>query len=120
MLGKLAVYTTDGGATWSPATFNNIPAGRTVAGLRKVTFLNATTAIAVGDTMILKSTDGGANWNYVTSPAAIALNGLAFQNATTGYAVGKGQVLKTTDGGDTWAAITDALASCRHPECRCC
>lgn len=56
--------------------------------------------------MILKSTDGGANWNYVSSPAAIALNGLAFSSATTGYAVGKGPVLKTTDGGDTLGTQT--------------
>jgi photosystem II stability/assembly factor-like uncharacterized protein len=105
--GRVAAYTTDGGATWSAATFNNVPAARSVSTLRKVTFLNATTAIAVGDTIILKSTDGGANWNYVTSPASIALNGLAFQNATTGYAAGKQQVLKTTDGGDTWTAVTD-------------
>ncbi len=106
--GRVAAYTTDGGGTWSAATFNNVPAARSVSNLRKVRFLTATTAIAVGDTIILKSTDGGANWNYVTSPAAIALNGLSFQNATTGYAVGKGQVLKTTDGGDTWTAVTDA------------
>jgi photosystem II stability/assembly factor-like uncharacterized protein len=106
--GRLAVYTTDGGANWSPATFNNVPAARSVSTLRKVAFLSATTAIAVGDTIILKSTDGGANWNYVTSPAAIALNGLSFQNTTTGYAVGKGQVLKTTDGGGTWTQIADA------------
>ena len=106
--GRVASFTTDGGSTWSAATFNNVPAARSVSTLRKVAFLNATTAIAVGDTIILKSTDGGANWNYVSSPAAIALNGLAFSSATTGYAVGKGQVLKTTDGGDTWAQIADA------------
>lgn len=37
--GRVAVHTTDGGATWSPATFDNVPAARSVSILRKVAFL---------------------------------------------------------------------------------
>lgn len=104
--GRVAVYTTNGGTTWSPATFNGVPTTKATVGLRNVKFLNATTAIAVGDSIILKSTDGGANWNYVTSPATKTLVGLDFRGAT-GYAVGQAQFLKSTDNGDTWSDITD-------------
>lgn len=107
--GRLAVFTTDGGDTWTAATFSGVPASKAAVTLRKVAFLNATTAIAVGDSTILKSTDGGATWTYVTSPATVVLNGLSFHNATTGFAAGKGQVLKTTDGGNTWTDIADPV-----------
>jgi photosystem II stability/assembly factor-like uncharacterized protein len=104
--GRVAVYTTNGGTTWSPATFNGVPTTKATVGLRNVKFLNATTAIAVGDSIILKSTDGGANWNYVTSPATKTLVGLDFRGST-GFAVAQAQFLKSTDNGDTWSDITN-------------
>ena len=105
-IGRVAVYTTNGGTTWAPATFNAVPTTKATVGLKSIKFLNATTAIAVGDSIILKSTDGGANWNYVTSPATKTLSGLDFRGAT-GFAVTKAQVLKSTDNGDTWSDVTD-------------
>lgn len=103
---RVAAYTTNGGTTWSPATFNGVPTSRATVALRNVKFLNATTAIAVGDSTILKSTDGGANWNYIASPATKTLVGLDFRGST-GFAVGTSQFLKSTDMGDTWSDITD-------------
>jgi photosystem II stability/assembly factor-like uncharacterized protein len=105
---KLAAYTTDGGTTWTAATFNGVPTSKASVALRGVKFLAATLAIAVGDTTILKSTDAGATWNYVTTSVKSQLQAIDNFNATTAYAVGTKEVWKTTDAGDTWTNIIDS------------
>lgn len=106
---RTGVYTTDGGTTWSAATFNGFPATKTAVNLFGIKFLDATTAIAVGDSAIAKSTDAGATWNYVVSGAKSSLKGVDFFNALTGYTAGTKEVWKTTDGGGTWTNIIDTL-----------
>ena len=52
---------------------------------------------------ILKTTDGGANWEENYSIIDIELNDIQFIDDNTGWAVGEnGIVLRTTNGGVTW------------------
>lgn len=110
-----AGYTTDGGATWKPSTFVNPPAGSSGKIIKKIVFTSPTNAVAVGDAIILNSSDAGATWNFVTPSGLIEnLEGLVFQDALKGWAVGtkitspkRNRVYQTTDGGKTWSDIAD-------------
>lgn len=63
--------TTDGGATWRR---QGPPAGR----LSGVSFVDATTGVAVGDYgTILQTTDGGATWTRQSSGTTEWLNGVS-------------------------------------------
>jgi len=105
-----AAYTTDGGTTWIASVFNSLPPGTTTPALKNVTFRDANNAIAVGDNLILLSSDGGATWNY--SPVNNlfeSLSGVEFKDALNGWAVGSKNsairstgLYQTTDGGSNW------------------
>ncbi len=101
--GLKAVYTTNGGETWEQSQFNNVPG---TPNLREVVFMNSDDAIAVGDKVILRSRDGGANWDYIQTGADVLLNSVTFKNDTL-YAVGNGEVWRSVDLGDNWANIID-------------
>ncbi|MFH0988431.1 MAG: YCF48-related protein [bacterium] len=103
------VYTTDGGVTWTASKYNNVPTSLPTSstGMRKLVFTSASTGFAVGNKIIVKTTDGGANWNYLNVPSAIQLNSVAFKDANTGWAVGSGEVWQTTDGGSSWKNVID-------------
>ncbi|MGZ5235504.1 MAG: YCF48-related protein [Caldimonas sp.] len=94
----IAIFTADGGSTWSPR-----PTG-SGAGLRRIAFVDAATAVAVGDFgAIVRSVDQGRTWTPVASPTANNLNDVRFVSATIGHAVGdNGTVLITRDAGLTW------------------
>jgi len=63
-------------------------------------------AVAVGEGgSILRTSDGGATWEFEESGTTAWLEGVAFVNANVGLAVGGG-ILRTTDGGFTWTAQT--------------
>ncbi|MCX6306233.1 MAG: YCF48-related protein [Bacteroidetes bacterium] len=81
---------------------NPLPQGNT---LHDVQFVNASTGFAVGDGgTILKTTDGGYNWNRTERDAAESLNAVFFLDSLTGYALSNEgpSLYKTTDGGVTW------------------
>ena len=55
------------------------------------------------DGVLFKTTDGGDNWQPLTSGVTTSLYGVYFLDAITGFAVGNDDhLLKTTDGGTTW------------------
>lgn len=102
-----ALYTTDGGNTWNPATFKNVPSALSSSELRDVAFLNDSVAVAVGNKIIVRTTDAGKTWNYIDSTTTL-LYSVSFYTNGVGYAVGSGLVLKSTDGGLTWTNVYDA------------
>jgi len=71
-----------------------------------VKFVDANTGYAVGDWgMILKTTDGGANWSEQSSGTTEYLYSVHFTDPNTGYAVGNsGIILKTINAGITWTS----------------
>jgi photosystem II stability/assembly factor-like uncharacterized protein len=75
--------------------------------MNAVYFTDANNGFQVGDNgTIVKLTNGGKNWQYITSPVSKKLWDVKFLNSTTGYIVGEGNtLLKTVDGGITWTMI---------------
>lgn len=64
----------------------------------------------VGDAgRILYTTDGGANWNAVTSGTSFNLYAVWFTSDDEGWAVGNAStVMRTTNGGASWSRVTSA------------
>lgn len=61
---------------------------------------------ANGDAIILRTVDGGVNWERVNDIRTNDLTKIAMVNATIGYAIGKGGLfLKTSDGGVNWKIV---------------
>src|SRR5262249_56873550 len=55
--------------------------------------------------VILRTTDGGATWEWQSSGTTEPLSAVSFTDANTGTVVGaRGTILRTTDGGATWKA----------------
>jgi photosystem II stability/assembly factor-like uncharacterized protein len=101
---------------WYQQWFPNMN-GSTIASL---TFLDSLTGYAVtsinSDTLcyILKTTNGGDNWNikysYHPPYTNISFNKIQFVNNTTGYASAEyTSLFKTTNGGDNWNTIYTGL-----------
>jgi photosystem II stability/assembly factor-like uncharacterized protein len=88
-------------APWEEVT----PTG-TVAPLYSVSFPSENVGYVVGNTgTILKSQDGGRNWNTQNSGIITDLLGVEFLTTDFGFAVGRsGKILRTTDGGNNWVS----------------
>ncbi len=81
------------------------------ANLYRVQFLDSLQGYAVGDGgLVLKTTDGGLNWNSVPLPSINPVRDLAFVTAELGWVVtgdennylSSGSVWQTTNGGAAW------------------
>jgi photosystem II stability/assembly factor-like uncharacterized protein len=98
-LGSL-YRSTNGGDNWI-LTASSGP--QTESGLHGVHFSEPNTGFTVGNNgVIMRSTDGGANWSAQSSTTNNSLNAVYMLNALTGYVCGNGgMVLKTTNGGVT-------------------
>jgi len=85
-------------------------ASPTQATLTALHFVDAQTGWAVGhDSVILKSTDGGASWRLVHSAPELQqpLLDIWFRDARSGFAIGAyGLFLQTSDGGASWQQRT--------------
>ena len=115
--------TTDGGATWvnQPVTITT-PASNWIL-LAEIKFINSTVGYCVGYSIsfdknfIFKTTNGGATWNQLASPAQTAPTADVYTSffapsANEIYIVGgnvannTGTLLKSTDGGISWSNIS--------------
>ncbi|MDH3268545.1 MAG: YCF48-related protein, partial [Ignavibacteria bacterium] len=72
--------------------------------LYSVYFTDANTGFAVGESgKIIKTTNGGMNWDSQISGTSDRLSSIFFYESNTGWIVGNnGTILKTTDGGMNW------------------
>jgi photosystem II stability/assembly factor-like uncharacterized protein len=79
--------------------------------LNSIFFTNANTGFIAGLGIILKTTDGGENWQqvYEDTTQSFDLESVAFADANTGVAVGyssvsgiEGLIMRSTDGGENW------------------
>jgi len=103
--------TIDGGRSWKLC----IEDPGSQAYLLSVYFVNEAVGYAVGwkydassgfSTLILKTTNGGLNWEFQTAGSQdFKLSSVYFMNENTGWIVGeKGYIFKTANGGTTWIA----------------
>lgn len=78
----------------------------TTQNLKDVFFVNNSLGFALGDSGIIKTSDGGNTWSGIFSGTGLVK--LHFPTATTGYVSGmtNASLLKTTDGGNTWNDIS--------------
>jgi len=106
--GLKILYTKDSGENWLTAVVNNVPTDLATAKLKGVCYVDASTLVAVGNKIILKSDDAGETWEFIATSSS-QLNGVTFYDENVGYTVGDGELLKTTDKGDSWENITDTL-----------
>jgi photosystem II stability/assembly factor-like uncharacterized protein len=79
----------------------------TTKNLNSVYFPDANIGYAVGNFgTILKTLDGGANWDSLTSGTAMTfLCSVYFTDTIIGYGVGDNVILKTINGGTNWSEI---------------
>ncbi len=107
------IKTTDGGSNWTDVT-----SPIHTRDFNAVHFSSPSTGYIVGgnfvmfDTLasmrtILKTTDGGANWNVVMDEPGGWLTAIDFVDVNTGYITGDAaQLYKTTNGGTNWIRQT--------------
>jgi len=92
--------TSDSGLSWQKA---NLPA---VIGLRSISMADTKAGWVVGDGVILRTDDGGSNWNrqrLSESVDPIQLVSVSATDHSHGIAIGDaGIFLRTEDGGKTW------------------
>ncbi len=70
-------------------------------------FVSASQGWAVGQDVILATTDGGAQWRVQLSGGGLNLTAVDFVNGQDGWAAGNAGLLATTDGGAHWTALPE-------------
>jgi photosystem II stability/assembly factor-like uncharacterized protein len=80
--------------------------GLTPGWLTGIEFVSPSQGWAVGQNVILATTDGGAHWRVQLS-GALNLTLVDFVNAQDGWAAGNASLLATTDGGAHWTALPE-------------
>lgn len=93
--------TTDGGITWTN-TF--LPGNH-----KSVFFNDASKGWICGENgKLFRTTNGGTNWEAVSSGVGSTLNSITFLNSLFGVIVGNNKVIqKTTNGGINWESINN-------------
>jgi photosystem II stability/assembly factor-like uncharacterized protein len=72
--------------------------------ISSISFPSESTGFASGwSSTILKTTNGGTNWTFLSSPVSASYSSIYFVNVNTGWLVGSnGTVIKTTNSGLSW------------------
>jgi photosystem II stability/assembly factor-like uncharacterized protein len=92
------VLVTDDGRTWTPRHTGSEP-------MFSVDAVDADHAWALGQGVILATTDGGRSWRPVSEPDQGMLRVVDFIDPQNGWGATAGHLYRTTDGGLTWARI---------------
>jgi len=103
--------TTNTGTNWTKTTNTNDMGAGSNSYTEYSSFINSTTGIISGRTLLLKTTNAGISWTALTAPT-YSVAGISMINANTGFLAcwySCGRMSKTTNGGDNWI-ITDSLS----------
>lgn len=113
LYGSGIFITVDGGITWTQKFIKESP-------VDIIRFSSTQTGYAICSSYswssdeqffdIIKTTDGGENWNnvafFISSPGPGEATDASFPDDSTGYmTTAAGRIYKTTDGGNTWNII---------------
>lgn len=99
--GQIVRKTTDGGNSWTNDTLET-------NSMLSIKFYDANNGFIVGSTgTILKTTDGGINWQLLTSDILLErpgnqFTGVSFSDPNNGVCVNSRLVFNTTNGGSSW------------------
>src|SRR5262249_50398072 len=105
----MVIFSSDGGATWSPQTSTNPTEG----GLFGLDFVDATHGWAVGWGGVILATTDGSTWHTQRPFGNQAqLDDVDQVDTLHGWASGgTGLILATADGGTSWSAQTSGFGS---------
>jgi photosystem II stability/assembly factor-like uncharacterized protein len=92
------MVTTDAGETWE-----QVPEAPLDVDYNSISFPSSTVGYVSGDGAILKTTDGGIQWELIIE--GYHMVSTSFPTEDVGYGVDGNYVFKTTDGGDSWDNI---------------
>ncbi|MEZ0605749.1 WD40/YVTN/BNR-like repeat-containing protein [Paraburkholderia sp. IW21] len=113
-LWSLMLATHDGGKTWEKVTLPKPPgAGRADRNLYHI-FADHQGALYIDSEqgLVLKSTDGGANWTYLATGGKGTLwTGVALPDGRIVVGGLLGSLYQSSDGGATWAALSAGTKS---------
>ncbi|MFA5403430.1 MAG: YCF48-related protein [Ignavibacteria bacterium] len=81
--------------------------------ISSISFPNENTGFASGwSSTILKTTNGGTNWAFLSSPVSASFSSIYFVDANTGWLVGSnGAIIKTTNSGQIWQVQTSGTST---------
>lgn len=103
--GNTIRKTINGGISWYHSSNFNPPSY-----IYSVYFTSEQVGFAVGSSLLLKTTDGGDNWNVIDTN--YSLLSVQFPSSNIGYAVGfNGTIVKTTDTGNNWFPQTSGVSN---------
>jgi photosystem II stability/assembly factor-like uncharacterized protein len=96
------LHTVNGGTNWTTQESNSPEST-----LYSVSFLDLNNGLAVGSgtdsILILKTNDGGQNWEKISNSITETLYGVQFVTSQVAYTVGNiGIIYKSVDGGNNW------------------
>ena len=79
---------------------------------KSVAHVTEQTYVTMGESIILKTQDGGSTWMQTEHPSVADLNKVYFLNEETGFVVGDdGLLLESSDGGDSWQKMNTGTES---------
>jgi photosystem II stability/assembly factor-like uncharacterized protein len=103
------LYTTDTGGSWQVASLTDVTSELDIT---SVAFTDEQNGFAGGQTILLKTNDGGKTWSTVSGLITDkTITSVAFKDESTGYAIADKMIFLTTDAGVTWTDIADTLVT---------
>ena len=98
---NIVLNTNDGGLTWSNYLFSNA----TLLNAADMKILSSTKAFIIGNSRLLRTTNGGINWEWVNFNSSDQLLSIDFLDSLNGFITSVSRIIKTSDGGISWTEL---------------